>query len=122
MYQYASVVYTPVMHSYHGRPTRLHRRVRKVVHLILKMCHYVPDQEIRYRYDKLSHLILRECYSDQFIAMLLEATLTDTGIATPHTRKLEQWLLTHIYSGDVRLMIDDWLSARSKHHATHSQK
>lgn len=60
---------------------------------------------------KIAETLLTSFYNSSFMSILLRSALDDNG--KPTSGPLYQWLLTHVYSDDVRKMYKDWLKACS---------
>jgi hypothetical protein len=58
---------------------------------------------------KIADTLLSGFYNSSFMSILLRSALDDNG--KPTQGPLYQWLLTHVYSEDVRRMYKDWLKA-----------
>ena len=60
---------------------------------------------------KIADTLLSGFYNSSFMSILLRTALDDNG--RPTQGPLYQWLLTHVYSDDVKRMYKDWLKASS---------
>ncbi len=56
---------------------------------------------------KIADTLLSGFYNSSFISVLLRSALDDHG--KPTSGPLYQWLLTHVYSDNVKAMYKDWL-------------
>ena len=60
---------------------------------------------------KIADTLLAGFYNSSFIAILLRTAIDEQG--KPTSGPLYQWLLTHVYSDNVKAMYKDWLRVNS---------
>lgn len=62
---------------------------------------------------KITRHILKVCFPDDFVSILLLASFESSGKPSEPGRALYYWLLHNIYSDNVTNMIADWLMVKS---------
>jgi len=61
---------------------------------------------------KITRHVLRICFPDDFVSLLLIAAFEPSGKPSEQNRALYYWLLHNIYSDSITSMIADWLLAK----------
>lgn len=125
------------MRTYHAHRTRLQQLIHssftpvilvKLLNLRVRprRCGSVCGSALRYAVhslltdeqkliftQKITRHILKVCFPDDFVSMLLIAAFEPSGKPSGQNRALYYWLLHNIYSDNITSMITDWLLAKS---------
>lgn len=124
------------MRTYHAHRTRLQQLIQSSITpvILVKLlnfrvrplrCGSVCGNALRYAVHslltgeqkcaftrKITRHVLKVCFPDDFVSILLLAAFEPSGKPSEYGRALYYWLLYNIYSNNVTNMIADWLMVK----------